>query len=302
MMTIPFKKINTGDRRFAISFPAFNEALCASVESSGILHPVVLLKGDPLVIIAGFRRCEAASRLSIKEIPAIMLDIDEKEAARYAVLDNAGRKLNIVEKSHAVERLQFFGCEEGEIFDCMKILGIQGHGKIFRKLLQIALLEPAVKDLFASRDFSLKNADMFLRLDADEMRKTAEIFTHIRTTDSTVREILELMLLIKVRGDPVDFDSMAEKKTVEELKMYLRKTTYPKLVSLEEELEKIKGACRLPPWLGIQVDPYFEKEHIGVSFSVKREEEVAEAIEKIGTLLKKGQVGKILELTKGRIR
>lgn len=70
------------------------EELTASVREKGVLEPILVRsKGDGRYqIISGERRFRAAGAAGLEEIPAIELDVDEREAMEIALIENIQRK------------------------------------------------------------------------------------------------------------------------------------------------------------------------------------------------------------------
>lgn len=70
------------------------EELAASVREKGILEPILVRQIGPnrYQIISGERRYRAASLVGLDEIPAIELDVDDKEQLEIALIENIQRK------------------------------------------------------------------------------------------------------------------------------------------------------------------------------------------------------------------
>ncbi len=70
------------------------EELAASVREKGVIEPILVRVIGPnrYQIIAGERRYRAASLAGLDEIPAIELDVDEKEQLEIALIENIQRK------------------------------------------------------------------------------------------------------------------------------------------------------------------------------------------------------------------
>ena len=67
--------------------------LADSIKEHGIIQPLVLRKlGDKYEIIAGERRFRASQMAGKETIPALVRDIDDKEAAKIALLENLQRQ------------------------------------------------------------------------------------------------------------------------------------------------------------------------------------------------------------------
>ncbi len=83
------------------------EDLAASIKEHGVIQPVLLRpakKGYELV--AGERRWRAARLAGLKEIPAIVRDLDEKTNALYALIENMQREdLNAIEEAEGIREI-----------------------------------------------------------------------------------------------------------------------------------------------------------------------------------------------------
>lgn len=85
------------------------EELSASIEEKGVLEPILVRSVGPnkYQIVSGERRFRAAEMAGLDEIPAIELDIDEREVIEIALIENMQRKdLTAFEESEGIFALQ----------------------------------------------------------------------------------------------------------------------------------------------------------------------------------------------------
>lgn len=85
------------------------EELAASVREKGVLEPILVRVIGPnrYQIISGERRFRAASMAGLDEIPAIELDVDDKEQLEIALIENIQRKdLTAFEEAEGLYVLQ----------------------------------------------------------------------------------------------------------------------------------------------------------------------------------------------------
>src|SRR5438105_9086948 len=70
------------------------EELAASIREKGVLEPILVRAVAPnrYQIISGERRFRAATMAGLDEIPAIELDVDDKEQLEIALVENIQRK------------------------------------------------------------------------------------------------------------------------------------------------------------------------------------------------------------------
>ena len=84
------------------------EELAASVREKGVLEPILVRNIAPnrYQIISGERRYRAAMLADLDEIPAIELDVDDKEMLEIALIENIQRKdLTAFEEAEALQSL-----------------------------------------------------------------------------------------------------------------------------------------------------------------------------------------------------
>ncbi len=81
--------------------------LSQSIKEHGIIQPLILKRsGESYIIIAGERRWRAAKLAGIKEIPAIIMDLTDKEVLEISLIENLQREdLNPIEEANAYKKL-----------------------------------------------------------------------------------------------------------------------------------------------------------------------------------------------------
>ena len=89
---------------------ALNE-LADSIRQHGIIQPLVLRKlGESFEIIAGERRYKAAMKVGLKEVPAIVMELDDTSSAEIALVENIQRKdLTAIEEAKSYEKILELG-------------------------------------------------------------------------------------------------------------------------------------------------------------------------------------------------
>lgn len=81
--------------------------LMASISEKGVLEPLVVRqRGDRFQIIAGERRYQAAVQVGLRELPAVIRDVDDTEVIELALIENLQRKdLTAFEEAEALHGL-----------------------------------------------------------------------------------------------------------------------------------------------------------------------------------------------------
>ena len=104
---IPIEQIftNPAQPRLEIREEPLQE-LAASIREKGLLQPILVRRKEGVYeIIAGERRFRAAKIAGLQEIPAIMKDVDDREALELAMIENLQREdLNPIEVATVYQR------------------------------------------------------------------------------------------------------------------------------------------------------------------------------------------------------
>jgi len=83
------------------------EELTQSIKEKGVIQPILVRrKGDYYELIAGERRLRAANSLNLKEIPAIVKDVEDCDSLELSLIENIQRQnLNPIEEARAYQYL-----------------------------------------------------------------------------------------------------------------------------------------------------------------------------------------------------
>ena len=83
------------------------EELAESIKKYGVIQPIIVKQKDNYYeIVAGERRWRAAKMAGLKEIPAVIKNIDERKSKEIALIENVQREdLNAVEKARGLKVL-----------------------------------------------------------------------------------------------------------------------------------------------------------------------------------------------------
>ncbi|WP_254073036.1 ParB/RepB/Spo0J family partition protein [Acidisphaera sp. S103] len=108
---IPIDQIDANPFQPRTDFDASElESLAESIRVQGILQPI-LVRSHPTTpdryqIVAGERRFRAAMQVGLTEIPTILRDMDDSDAAVVALVENLQRQdLNAIEEAEGYQRL-----------------------------------------------------------------------------------------------------------------------------------------------------------------------------------------------------
>jgi ParB family chromosome partitioning protein len=144
--------------------PAKMDELVRSVEAHGVLEPLLVRKvGETFELVAGERRLRAAQRAGMKEVPIIIVEVDDKMTLEMALIENLQREdLNPVDEARAYQKLvDEFGRTHDEI-----AAEVSKDRSTITNLLRILRLPPDVLALLADGQLSVGHARAVLGLES----------------------------------------------------------------------------------------------------------------------------------------
>ncbi len=113
-------------------------ALAESIRRDGVLMPILIRpQGDGYELIAGERRWRASQIAKLKEIPAVVRDVDDLQALELAIVENEQRDdLTAVESARAYRRLMDeFNYTQQQVAESIGVSRVQVSNLI--RLLQL---------------------------------------------------------------------------------------------------------------------------------------------------------------------
>ncbi len=143
--------------------------LSSSIREKGLLQPVILRKkNSKYEIIAGERRYRASVMAGLNEVPAIIKDVDDREALEIALIENLQRvDLNAVEVAVVYERfIEEFGYTHEEL---AKRIGINRSS--VSNFIRLLKLPEWIKKLIAEGRLSQGHARVLITLESENEQK-----------------------------------------------------------------------------------------------------------------------------------
>jgi len=217
----------------------FNEdalkELSESIKEHGIIQPIIVRKlGDKYEIIAGERRYKASVLAGMTKIPAIIRNLDDKEASKVALLENLQRKdLTPIEEARTYQKIleldsitqeelgKSMGKSQAAIANKMRLLSLPDevqeallHDKISERHAR-SLLNLDTPDEQISMLNRIINERLTVReLDAEIKKQTGE---NVEVIDNKTAMVETAPIVQEEPEDLYDFDfSIDEPEELEE--------------------------------------------------------------------------------------
>lgn len=168
------------------------QELSTSIKEHGVIQPIIVRKvGDKYEIVAGERRFRASQLAGQTTIPAIVRNIDDKEAAKVALLENLQRKnLTSIEEARTYQTiLKLDNLTQEEL---AKTLG-KSQSAIANKLRLLNLI-PEVQDALLHEKISERHARSLLNI--EDPVKQKELLEKIILQRMTVKQLDDEIAII----------------------------------------------------------------------------------------------------------
>ncbi|MCY6485362.1 nucleoid occlusion protein [Clostridium aestuarii] len=201
----------------------FNEdtidQLAQSIDTYGIIQPLSVRKiGEKYEIIAGERRWRAAKKLELKEVPAIVTNITNRDSAAIALLENLQREdLNFLEEAEAYHDLmEKHNYTQSEL---AKIIG-KKQSTIANKM-RILKLDDKIKKIILENKLTERHARALLKLPSMELQRKVlgKIIKNLLNVKNT-EELINKELL-KLSGKEVGKDNKKKIKGIFSPRIYM---------------------------------------------------------------------------------
>lgn len=194
------------------------ETLADSIAKYGVLQPITVRRraDGKYLIIAGERRWRAAQLAGLKDIPALVIEADDRLAAELALIENLQREdLNPIEEAEGYQSLiDDFGFTQEEIAEAV------GRGRAtIANSVRLLDLNPQVVELLRVGKLTAGHAKPLSSLDHDLQFKVAE---DAARAQRSVREVEQMVKRIKVKQRIAEAPPKEQRKTeIAQVERYL---------------------------------------------------------------------------------
>jgi len=198
--------------------------LANSIKREGVVQPIIVSpSGENYQLVAGERRWWAAKMAELKEIPAVVRNVSNREMFEISLIENIQREdLNPVEEATAFERLmkEFNLTQQGLADHLGKTRSTVAN------TLRLMNLPEEIKEFVSRRLISAGHARALLSIQGE--KKQIELARRIIKQKLPVRETEDIVERLRLKRT-------ASGKRIAE------KEKSPEVIELEEELQRILG-------------------------------------------------------------
>jgi len=181
--------------------------LSTSIKEHGVIQPIIVRQiGEKYEIIAGERRYKASALAGLTKIPAIIRNLDDKEASKVALLENLQRKdLTAIEEARTYQKILELDSMTQE--ELGKTMG-KSQAAIANKLRLLSLTDE-VQEALLNDQISERHARSLLNL--PNGNEQIEMLNRVIRERMTVRELdaeIKKVNASKQMTLPLDDDSL----------------------------------------------------------------------------------------------
>lgn len=195
------------------------EELAQSIKINGIIQPLSVRRfgENKYELVAGERRLRAAKFLGLKKVPAIVLDISDKDSAAIALLENLQREdLNFMEEAQAYSNL----IKEHSYTQEKLAETIGKKQSTIANKLRLLKLSNEIRDKVLKNNLTERHARALLKLPTEELQN--KVLNKIIKNSLNVKKTEELV-------DKVIDDLAAQEVTVAKSKKKIKGIFSPKV-------------------------------------------------------------------------
>lgn len=171
------------------------EELCSSIKEYGVIQPINVRKaaGNHFELVSGERRLRASTMAGLKEIPAIIIDVNEDDLAIMALIENLQREdLGYMEEAEGYRNLiKDHGLTQEEL---AQKIG-KSQSTIANKI-RLLKLPPMVKKMLSDHQLTERHARALLKLHDEQiqlkvLQKVCEKDLNVKKTEELVQRALD---------------------------------------------------------------------------------------------------------------
>ena len=213
VLNIPIEQINPNIYQPRIKFDNKTlENLSKSIQNYGIIQPLTLRKvGTEYEIIDGERRFKVAEKLGLKTVPAIVLEISEKEAAELILTENLQKEiLTPIEEAIAYQQIMLLN--NFNIDELAKKIGKDKQS--IENKLKLLTLPYEIQDGLLNNNISEAHAKLLAKI--TNKKDQIKLFHRTKKERITVKNLEEIIENEYQNKDVINLKELEKKNKMEE--------------------------------------------------------------------------------------
>ena len=217
--------------------------LVLSIKEHGVLQPLVVRKiNDKYELVAGERRWRAAQLASLKKVPIVLIEVDDKKALEIALVENLQREdLNPIEEAKGYALLkETFNLTQEQVSERV------GKGRTtITNALRLLDLSDFIQEKVSLNILSVGHAKVLLKI--NDLSQQNDIAQNVIRENLSVRALEKIVRRLglppkKKRAEKADIPGEYLKSLTENLHKYLGSSV--KIIpSRTLQMEKNKRIC-----------------------------------------------------------
>lgn len=191
------------------------EELCESIKQYGVIQPINVRKisSNNYELVAGERRLRAAVMAGLKEIPTIIINVNDNDSAVMALIENLQREdLSYMEEAEGYNNLiNEHGFTQEEL---AQKIG-KSQSTIANKI-RLLRLPPMVKKILSDNNLTERHARSLLKLHDEQLQ--LKVLKHVCEKGLNVKRTEELIERAIEKFTRQDKDKVPERKFTKAIK------------------------------------------------------------------------------------
>lgn len=204
---IPYSLIQPGDNDRKHFDEAGLRELADSIAEHGLAQPSTVRKvGDIFQLVAGERRWRAIGLLGWEDMPCIVRELSDEQAAAIMLAENTGRKdLRPIEEAHGYQkRMERFGWTVKETAEKAGVSAAKVSGA-----LTLLKLVPEAQEMVDRGDLPVTHGQYMAKLDAEKQRSALRLYNKGATDLPTFQSVvMNLVALDTEQGSLFSFEEI----------------------------------------------------------------------------------------------
>lgn len=310
---VPIDSIDCSPGPYCMSFGYDLHPLIESIKKIGLLNNPVLIASNHsqgLLIISGYRRIEVLKQVGIHTVPCKVFQSSALNPLHCLLLnlyDNLStRKLNDVEKSMVMIRLEKLAPEKTIVEDYLPVLDLLPRRDIFIFYKKIAAeLGETGKTALAKGTLSLQAVKMLLDLEESARDAILYFFSNLKLNRNQQRQLVDFISDISIiekrsvsnlLNEPFIRDIQADTQMngpqkAKAFMKFFRRRRLPSVVHAERGFQKAISELTLPNGVRVTPPPFFEGSDYKMEISFRDGVQLKKVLENLSTMKRLADIG-----------